>query len=242
MSGTLDRSTFEAIDAYVLDRMGTEERAAFETRMRTDPGLAQEVDRQREHIHAIELAGIRRTIQGIAVEHGSTDRSTSGMSPVWRYAAVVAALVTLAAGLVWWSTRPTGNEQLFAEYFQPDPGLPVTMGATGDLGFANAMVLYKEGRYAEAREALSHALVHEPSNDTLRYFMASSWLAGGDARSAIPLFASLANEAGSTFHDRAQWFLLLAYIKAGEIEKARAVASEDHPVYGERVRALKARL
>lgn len=164
------------------------------------------------------------------------------MSPVWRYAAVVAALVTLAAGLVWWSTRPTGNEQLFAEYFQPDPGLPVTMGATGDLGFANAMVLYKEGRYAEAREALSHALVHEPSNDTLRYFMASSWLAGGDARSAIPLFASLANEAGSTFHDRAQWFLLLAYIKAGEIEKARAVASEDHPVYGERVRALKARL
>lgn len=41
--GNLDRVTFEAIEAYVLDRMSTVERTAFEQRLANDTTLRAEL-------------------------------------------------------------------------------------------------------------------------------------------------------------------------------------------------------
>lgn len=38
-NGALDRTTFEAIEAYVLDRLDADERLGFERRMAADPTL-----------------------------------------------------------------------------------------------------------------------------------------------------------------------------------------------------------
>ena len=56
--GALDRNTFEAIEAYVLDRMDTDERTVFEQRMAMEPALREEVDLERENIRAVELLSL----------------------------------------------------------------------------------------------------------------------------------------------------------------------------------------
>ncbi len=236
--GTLDRSTFETIENYVLERMDLGERMAFEQRMAGDAALRAEVELERENIRAVELGGVTRMLRGIAVDD-DPGRSGGNWSRYLKYAAVIAVL---AAAGIWWSLRPTLNERLFTEHFSADPGLPVVMGATDDPAFADAMISYKEGRYADARAKWAPLLRAAPENDTLRYYMASAWLAEGDVREALPLLNGLAMESTSVFHDKARWFLFLACVRLGETEKARSMDLESDTTYGLRVRKIMSQL
>ncbi|MBL0036010.1 MAG: hypothetical protein IPP26_09620 [Flavobacteriales bacterium] len=60
--GTLDRNSFEAIEAYVLDRMHADERIRFEQRIAMDAALRAEVDLERDNIRAVELGGMSRML------------------------------------------------------------------------------------------------------------------------------------------------------------------------------------
>lgn len=238
--GPLDRSTFEAIEAYVLDRMSAEERAAFEQRMASDAALREEVELEQENIRAVELGGVTRILRSIAAEDAAIGNGTAkgGWKLYMKYAAVAAIILSATI----WLLRPSANERLFAEHFVADPGLPVAMGATADPAFADAMVSYKEGKYAEARTKWSPLLQAEPMNDTLRYYIASAHMAEGDARAAEPMLEALANESASVFHAKAQWFLFLAHVRSGATAKAQAIPLDADTAYGERVRAIKAQL
>ena len=125
--GTLDRPTFETIEAYVLERMPQNERAAFELRLATDADLRAEVDLERENIQAVELGGVMRLLNDVAREERIREQKNHGGLRYLKYAAVLAAV---ASGIIWWVTRPSLNEALYAEQFVPDPGLPVAMGTT----------------------------------------------------------------------------------------------------------------
>lgn len=237
---TLDKNRFEAIEAYLLRSMTAEERSRFEQELASDASLRAELELQRENTLAIELGGMQRMLKEVGAEHAN-DRDEVGRS--WtgylKYAAAVALLLTVG---LWWFNKPNTNERVFAEHFTADPGLPVAMSATDDPVFQDAMVAYKLGDYAEARAKWSPLLQVDPTNDTLRYYIASAALAMDDATAAIPLFESLGNDHTSAFHDKSQWFLFLTYVKLDDVPKAKAVQLDDDPTYGERVRKIKAEL
>ena len=151
-------------------------------------------------------------------------------------------VAVILAAAAWWLARTPVNEQLYAEHFRPDPGLPVAMGVTDDPVFADAMVSYKEGKYAEARAKWSPLLQMEPMNDTLRFYIASAWLNEGRVAEALPMLEGVAAEEASAFRDRARWYLFLARIRTGVTGEALAMPLDDDPVYGERVRRIKQRL
>jgi len=233
--GTLDRPTFEAIEAYVLERMTPEERTAFEQRLAGDASLRAEVELERENIEAVELGGLSRMLMGIAQEERDEERMAVNWPRVLKYAAMVAAIVT---GAIWWMVRTPLNERLYAEHFTPDPGLPVTMGITDDPAFADAMVAYKLGDLAEARTKWEPLLASAPTNDTLRYYIASAWLGEKNTAKAVPLLSTVANEPGSAFRDRARWYLFLAHVRDGDINAARALEMDSDPVHADRARII----
>lgn len=236
--GTLDKLRFETIEAYVLGTMPAEERVRFEQEMMDDDAWRAEVELQRENTLAIELGGVVRMMKSIAAEDvaRNNDTAKTNRTQYLKYAAVVA--IVLSGAL--WFLRPSANERLFAEHFTADPGLPVAMSATDNYAFADGMVSYKEGHFAKARAKWAPLLQQEPMNDTLRYYIASAWLADDNVPAAIPMLETLANEPASGFHARANWFLLLAYVHTGEIAKAQAIPLEGDTAYGERVRLIKA--
>lgn len=235
----LDKPTFEQIEAYVLDRLGAYERSAFEQRMATDPSLCAEVELERENILAIELGGMERMLKEVRGEH-TVQREQGGGWTTWlKYAAVVAVLLGAA---IWFTLSPNSSERVFAAHFTPDPGLPVAMGTTDSHAFNDAMVAYKLGHFEEARNKWSQLLMAEPTNDTLLYYIASASLNMEQLRNAIADFEAVANDPASGFNSKSKWYLFLAYIKQGNLEKAKAMSLDDDPVYGTRVRAIKAQL
>lgn len=237
--GTLDRATFETIEAYVLDRMSATERAAFEQRLASEPSLRAELELEREHIQAVELGGLARTFRSIAAEERATDTNTErGRGRYLAYAASIAVLLTVA---IWWFARPPLNERLFAEHFMPEPGLPVTMGATDDPVFADAMVYYKEGRYAEASQRWAPLLEQEPTNDTLLFYMAMVEMASSAGAQAIPKLNTVV-QGPSIFQSRARWYLFLLHVERGSLEEARSMRLEKDSVYGERVTRILSKL
>ncbi|MGV9014028.1 MAG: tetratricopeptide repeat protein [Flavobacteriales bacterium] len=237
----LHKDRFEAIEAYLLGTMSPEERHHFEKELAADALLRDEVELQQENTLAIELAGITRTLQAVRGEHREVTPAANGNS--WttylKYAAMVAVLIL---GAVWWIARPPENERLFAEYYVEDPGLPVPMSAVNDPVFQDAMVAYKLGDYAEARTKWGNLLQAEPANDTLRFYIANTYLAQGDAKAAIPLFKAVADKPASAIHEKAGWYLFLAYLHDGRLNELPDTTLVQDPVYGERVRAVRSRI
>jgi hypothetical protein len=235
--GAIDRNTFEAIEAYVLDRMPAGDRLSFERRMADDPALRAEVEIERENIRAVELGGMVRMLKEVAREEGAgrEGRSDGGWSA---YLKVAAMIVVLATAAIWWIGRAPTRERLFAEHFVVDPGLPVEMGVAGDPAFADAMVSYKEGHYAEARSKWMPLLQQDPRNDTLLFFTGSAALAAGDADAAITHFVHLVDDPRSAFRERSRWYLFLAYVRMGRSADAKALGLESDRVYGERAREI----
>jgi predicted Zn-dependent protease len=143
--------------------------------------------------------------------------------------------------MFWWFARPPLHERLFAEHFTPEPGLPVTMGATDDPAFADAMVYYKEGRYAEAGSRWAPLLAQEPTNDTLLFYTAMIELANGETTGAVTKLTTV-SEGASIFRRRARWYLFLAYVQHDRPGEARALQVEKDSVYGERATFILSQL
>lgn len=233
--GAMDRPTFEAIEAYVLERMSAMERDAFEQRLTNDPALRAEVALERDNIRAVELGGVVRAMKQITAEEAIETTTTGRGRSLLPYAAAVAVLI---GGALWWIDRPTDHERLFATHFEADPGLPVAMGATDDPVFADAMVSYKEGLFADARSKWSTLLQVDPLNDTLRFYIASAALAEGDAAAAIASFTAIAQDSASVFHERARWYLFLAHVRLGHRAEAKAIDLSADPERADEARAI----
>lgn len=228
---------FEALEGYVLGTMSALERARFEEELEHNAPLRAEVEQLRESILAVEMGGVHRALLQLKEEHRtSTDRH---WTHVLKY---VAAAVVLLGIALWYVSRPTANEQLFADFFVADPGLPVAMGAAEDHAFHDAMVAYKLGDFQEASDRWSALLRNDPVNDTLRFYIAAAALAQNEAVAAMPMLKTVADDSTSSFAIKARWYLFLAHVRAGEVAQAKAIALEGDPTYGERVRAIKQQL
>lgn len=234
--GPLRQDAFEELEAYVLGTMDADQRHRFEQRLAKDAELRNELELERENIRAVEMAGVERTLLDIRATHAGSTGGGTWWGGWMKYAAAVALLL---GGVAWWMARPPMEQRVFAQYFQPDPGLPVPMSAVNDPEFQDAMVAYKLEDYPEAVakwDALLHA---EPGNDTLQYYIASAQLAQGRAAEAIPLFRQVIANPVSGFRAKARWFLFLAYLQTGDRAAMHAMEMADDPVYGERARAIE---
>lgn len=238
--GTLDRTRFERIESYLLDRMGLEERAHFQQELLEDPSLQAELELQRENTLAIELGGMDRQLKQLRAEHAEQPSAGHGKwTGLLKYAAAVALLIGAA---LWYMARPNVNEKLYAEFHVADPGLPVPMSATSKPIFHDAMVDYKMGTYDKAIAKWQTQLADAPNNDTLRYYIATAHLEAGEYYAAIELYKGLLDGGNSSFRTKAEWYLFLAHLRAGNEVAVRAtVVSADSP-YASRITTIKERL
>lgn len=106
--------------------------------------------------------------------------------------------------------------------------------------------LYVDGRYAEAREALSGAADQRPGDAQVALALGSAQLLLGDSEAAVASLNAAARAAGSTaLREEALWQLTMARLASGDVPGARQALDRvlyQNGNYMDRARELLERL
>ncbi len=234
-------SEMEQIEAYLLGQMNNTERVAFQQRVEDEPELAKEIEQHQRLMEGVALEGARAVLEEVMDEQ--VESSGARTIPLWQrwqpYAAMAA--VVLVIFLAWYRLSPPQPQDLYAAYYEPAPGLPTTLGTVDNPEFAEGMVAYKRGEYADAIQFWNPLLGTESDSDTLGYYLGLANLAEEEIETAVALLQQVKTmRPPSPFTSDATWYLGLAFLSQGNEKEARNTLEplKDHPVYGDRVQEL----
>ncbi|GGG27184.1 hypothetical protein GCM10011344_29950 [Dokdonia pacifica] len=221
----MSQELYERIERYLLGQLEGVEKDQFESELAISEALRNAVEEQKIVIQAIEEASLRETMQEIhsrAFDEGNGKEKVYSLwqKPILKYGIAASLGILFLVGGYTLSRKRTNNQDLYASYFRPDPGLPTTMSTTQDFGFYEAMVTYKQGNYKQALEKWEGLLKTKPNNDTLNYFIGVAHLANEEDAEAITFLQWATAHEKSVFLSDAFYYLGLAYLKQDNTKKA----------------------
>ncbi len=226
----IQQQELELIESFLGDKLSKEEKMTFEKSIKEDQLLAQKVADIKEILQGIEEGVLKNQLNSYHKEITPVSASKSENLHVIKLQKksnnrvllyLIAASLVVAFGLFFILNESGSTEKLYATYFDPDPGLPTTMGSSDNYPFFDAMVNYKQGDYKKAISKWEVLEKKAPENDTINYFLGVAYLADNNEVKAIPYLNKTINSSNSVFADDAYYYLGLAYIKSNKIEQAK---------------------
>lgn len=223
----------ERIEKYLNQQMDANERQTFEQEMAHDASLAEEVASFQDAKQIVEVAGdaaFFNTLQSIEEELAGKN-ITAPIRPFWQrpmMLGIAAALIIILAGI--WIFRPPADtsEDLFAENFQAYPPPTRLRGESKQNEiWSNARDAYIQADYALATEKFEFLLAQDSTAQPpylLHFYAGVSQLAQAspNINQAISHLEYVA-ATDSDYVQPAKWYLALAYVKNGEVQKAKAL-------------------
>ena len=217
---------YEQIEAYINGKMTDDERQEFKTKMNLDSTLQQEVQLHQELSQALsekevmELENLLAEVGQSYENEDSTDTSGKVVSLFRKYRALAAAVAILVVGTILFQLATGGEADLYAKYHEPFPSyLEVRSGEPGDKPLQQAIDAYKSGDYATAKQVFDSL----PQEDlSIKFYASLSALEAGFIQDAIKGLEAVASDANATYRQQAEWYLALAYLKNGDLEKTRS--------------------
>ncbi len=212
------QETQQQIDGYLLGTLNADELAEFQKKMELDPMFKKAVQEQKLLLESVEEYNLR---QSLNVLHSAIKQENSKKTQYSWIA--VAAFLAIIIGLTSWALFFNTNsaEKVFAKNFEPDPGLPTTMGTSSNYDFYEGMVSYKRKKYQKALVLWQSLYSKNNESDTLNYFMGVAHLANGEALKAEKYLYKASEQPKSIFYEEAQYYLALSQIKEGKILEAK---------------------
>lgn len=231
--GNISTEEIERIESFLDGSMSDSDKIAFEEQLKSDPELQAKTD----EIRLLQV-GIQEAIlaKKLASFHQPAAKVVTMKSNRTKWLAAASVLILLAAGAWFLFLQKNPNEQLYANYFKPDPGLPTTMSSSDAYEFEKAMIDYKNGDYQKAIDSWKQ----QPKNDTLTYFIGLAQQSIGDTKAAIDQLSIIAADGNKPFYKDACWYLGLALLKDKQFDKAKSfIEKSDHPQKDALLTALK---
>jgi hypothetical protein len=241
----------EDIDRYLNGTMEEKEKESFLRRLEEDAEFRQEYIRVEQLVGMVRLAAMQEHLDLIHSEMEASDAQGIPMAlppaatplersaPLkkiagrWWLAAAAVILLLVSAEYIFTSSSRSSGMKIFAAWYEPQPGLPTTMGAgQKDSRLMEAMVDYKTKEYRSAIVKFRALLT--PSDTVALFYLASSYLGAGQYDSSCRIFGQLAGR-GNLYSRQAQWYEALSFLALGKKAEAQAILkqiSEDsaHPM------------
>lgn len=207
----------ERIDAYLKGNMSKEAHKAFEEQMKADSELAQAVEWIRKQEDLIPLALMQQELDQI---HDKITGKTQPKPWIWAVAASIVFIVGIA---LWWIMNSNSRmaQDLYAEFYRPDPGLPTLMGASEDQKLAEAMTYYREGNYEESSNRLKELTDQNIKSDTVLTYLGLSYLGEEKPEEAISTWLEIDEFTDIVLARKVQWYIAMAYLKENQLELAK---------------------
>ena len=217
----LDQPTFERIERYLLGEMTIAEKTQFELEIANNEALQNEVKLQRQMIAGIQVQSV--DLQDTTSEEYARGLARKSFDNSRKIHRLIVPLLGIAAGIVlvavvgyFWMNS---NQDLYAKYYEADPGLPTIMGVADNYEFQDAMVDYKMEDYQKAKEKWQKLTERNSSNDTLNYYIAMADLNLNNFEKSAQSLNQISTK--SSFYADALWYQALIAIHEKDYDLAR---------------------
>ena len=123
------------------------------------------------------------------------------------------------------------GEKLYQQFYTAyENDIPLNLRSTDSAQllspvFEKALNSYSLGQFAASIPQFEETLEGDPGNITARYFAGLACLENNQPEKAAGYFENVAGTSG-TYAQKASWYLVLARLKMGEMDKARALLDE----------------
>ena len=136
--------------------------------------------------------------------------------------AIAAAITLIIVAVVVLNQSGINSQDLYTSYYQPFSAKNVR-GNAKEVLQTSMINAYNLGNYQDAKSLLLQLLNQNPENaDRLTLLLANCHLNLNSPNESIRLLQSLDN-TNNEFKEDAQWYLILSYLKADKIAKAKQV-------------------
>lgn len=145
----------------------------------------------------------------------------------WKPLAAAAAILVIAASVLWFTTGNESAADLYARNFEPYPNVfePTQRGTEGVRdNRATAFALYEQGKY-EAAASLFQDLLKVKEEPEILLLLGNCNMVLDRDEVAKNNFLTLISDF-DVLDEQAKWFLSLCYLKSGETVKARMIWEE----------------
>lgn len=210
------------IDQYLMGQMTGEELEAFEREIQADPGLAQEVETQKQAVQLLEISRDSKMKANLRAIHQSAIGSAKVVPikrrKIFRFALGGVAAILLLYTFYFFFFNTPNPERLFSDHFAPYPISFSVRDANTDPKASEAAIAYKNGDYKTAL-GLFQVLESQSQNTAYSLGVGLCQLALNQPESAIIALQKLSNDP--LFAEPAQWYTALAYLKLEDIKNCR---------------------
>ena len=211
---------FDRIERYLNNTMNDQERSEFDESIKNYERLSQKVGELKVLFQAVEEQSLRDKLHVFHKETSHREKTGLSVKLYKRFALAASIVIILGVGILLITGQKNQNEKLFAEYFKPDPGLITPMSSTSNYEFYRGMVDYKQAKYSQAINRWLVLKKNKPNNDTLDFYLGVAYLALDDSGNAVTFLSKAARHSGSKFINEAWYYLGLANLKEGNVEKS----------------------
>lgn len=229
-----DTEQFEKIENYLHKQLSKEKEKEFEKELSENKALRNRVEEIKLMISALEKQGMMEKINQF---HKNTlrsnpktkNRKTPKVISLPRsipYMVAASVLILTGVGLFRLFSPSLHHERIYNEFFEPDPGLITPMSARSNYIFYDGMIDYKLKDYEQAIARWEDLKGSFSGSDTLNYFLGVAHLALENEDTAIEYLTKALETPDNEFIDETKYYLGLAFLKQGKLEKARPLFEE----------------
>ncbi len=212
------------IDRYLKGKLDEDEKIAFQSELNSDEELRKHLQFVVDVSKGVQLSTARQWKQ--MLNQKETKGNRSGNNRYIAYFTGIAAGILLIIALVFLFTpRDKQYEELFAAHFTPYPNIVSPVQRSEDTT-RSAWTLYEQGMYEQAAEYFKMETAGDPGNVSYQFYAGISLLASDKPSQAIDLLQKVEKADTTKFNVQAEWYLGLAYLKSGKINKARSTFKE----------------
>lgn len=238
MAITEDR--YELFDSYLLGRMTGEDKASFEKSLVEDSVFANDFKDFQIITKGLEEAGenkFRQNLNEIDKEIAEPVLLKRSLKIYWAAAATLTLLVGIAT--IIYFTQGINTNKLYISYYQHykndlveysrgEGAVTNVKNLTDDQSkiLTEAMRAYDKKDYEKTIDLIEDNLIIKNPDPGIVFFLAVSQLELNRVDEAIENLEFLTETTNHKYYEQAQWYLSLAYVKAGYIEKAKLLLKE----------------